>query len=71
MLYNSYIFTSELFYIFIVPSTFSAPFREWDAKIKVINSRKYMNKENYEKAVYQAYNDVMGAWMQKNASKYV
>lgn len=44
--------------------------KDWDAKILEINKRKYMNKENYEKAVYQAYNDVMGAWMQKNASKY-
>ena len=44
--------------------------KEWDAKILKLNNRKYMNKDNYEKAVYQAYNDVMDAWMKKNASKY-
>lgn len=44
--------------------------KKWDEKILQINKRKYMNKENYEKAVYNAYNQVMGDWFKKNASKY-
>lgn len=44
--------------------------KAWDNKILQINKRKYANEANYERAVYNAYNEVMGAWLNTNAKKY-
>lgn len=44
--------------------------KAWDNQILQINKRKYMNQKNYERAVYEAYNSVMGQWFRNNASKY-
>ena len=44
--------------------------KQWDAKIEKINKKKYANEANYEKAVYSAYNEVMGGWLSTNAKKY-
>lgn len=44
--------------------------KQWDDKLLQINKRKYANEANYERAVYEAYNSVMGSWMKNNAGKY-
>ena len=43
---------------------------EWQSKLDSMVGKKYKDKASYERQAYQHWNNIMGGWLNTNASKY-
>lgn len=45
-------------------------YAEWQAKADSMKGKKYKSEASYKKQLYKHWDNIMGDWMSKNASKY-